>query len=238
MIRLTKRLALTGDYSRRAADILVADGRVTVNGITASPGAKVALDGDELILVDGRAIGKSDDSVYIFYKPRGVLSSYHDPHNKSDLSLFPELAGRKLGYSGRLDKESEGLMLFTGDGKLIYQIQCKDFHVEKEYEVSTDKEIGKGWLNRLRSGWKLGGYNLLPCKIEKIGGNRYSVILTEGKKRQIRSMFKAAGVEVERLIRVRIGNITAKDLKEGEIRKLSEEEVRKFKNYISDETKQ
>jgi 23S rRNA pseudouridine2605 synthase/23S rRNA pseudouridine2604 synthase len=225
LIRLTKRLALTGDYSRRGADILVAEGRVKVNGETAKPGAKVSASGDEAILVDGKPLGETDKSVYIFYKPRGILSSYHDPHNKKDLSLFPELARRKLGYSGRLDKESEGLMLFTGDGKLIYRIQRKEFHVEKEYDVYVDKELGKAWLNKLRSGVALDGEQLLPCKIEETGERRYSVTLTEGKKRQIRRIFKAAGVRVERLIRVRIGNITLKGLKEGEVRKLSDEEV-------------
>jgi 23S rRNA pseudouridine2605 synthase/23S rRNA pseudouridine2604 synthase len=164
----------------------------------------------------------------VFYKPRGILSSYHDPHNKKDLSLFPELSGRRLGYSGRLDKESEGLMLFTGDGGLIYRIQHKEFHVEKEYDVFTDSEISGAWLKKLRNGLKLDGKNLLPCKIEKVGDKRYSVVLTEGKKRQIRRMFKAAGVEVKRLIRVRIGNVTIDTLSEGELRKLTDGEIDKL----------
>ncbi|MDR2400885.1 MAG: pseudouridine synthase [Deferribacteraceae bacterium] len=226
LIRLAKRIALTGDYSRRGADILVSDGRVTVNGETALIGAKVTADGNEVILVDGKPLGRSDKSVYIFYKPRGILSSYRDPHNKKDLSLFPELARRKLGYSGRLDRDSEGLMLFTGDGGLIYRIQRKEFRVEKEYDVTTDKELGKAWLNRLKNGWKLGECALLPCRIEQSGAKRYSVTLVEGKKRQIRRMFKAAGANVERLIRVRVGGITISGLKEGELRKLSEEEVK------------
>jgi 23S rRNA pseudouridine2605 synthase/23S rRNA pseudouridine2604 synthase len=228
LIRLTKRLALTGSYSRREADVLVSAGHVTVDGITALPGAKVTPDGGECILVNGKPLGGADKSVFVFYKPRGVLSSYHDPHNKKDLSLFPELAGRRLGYSGRLDKESEGLMIFTGDGGLIYRIQRKEFHVEKEYDVFTDGEISGAWLKKLRRGLKSDGENLLPCKIEKIGDNRYSVILTEGKKRQIRRMFKAAGAEVERLIRVRIGSVTVDGLREGELRKLSDGETDKL----------
>jgi pseudouridine synthase len=120
-------------------------------------------------------------------------------------------------------------MIFTGDGSLIYKIQRKEFHVEKEYELSTDRELSRGWLDKLQRGWKLADKALLPCKIEKIGVNRYKVILTEGKKRQIRLMFKAAGVKVERLVRVRIGNITLKGLKEGELRKLSDEEAANLK---------
>lgn len=221
IVRLTKRLASTGLYSRRDADKLVAQGRVTVDGVIAVPGTKVSSDGSEVILVDGILVGKKSSIVYKFHKPAGVLSSYYDPNNKRTLTIFPELAEKKMGYSGRLDYNSEGLMLFTGDGALIHRLQRSEYHVQKEYLVHTDKDITPEWMRRLEAGLILDDEQFLPCHIKRVKPQRYTVVLTEGKKRQVRRMFKSADADVTRLIRVRIGNIVLSGLNPGELKELT-----------------
>jgi 23S rRNA pseudouridine2605 synthase/23S rRNA pseudouridine2604 synthase len=229
LIRLTKRLASTGLYSRRDADKLVANGHVTVDGVVAEPGLKVTPDGYEVILIDGVPVERKSTAVYKFHKPIGVLSSYYDPNNKTTLMIFPKLAAKKLGYSGRLDYNSEGLMLFTSDGDLIHRLQRSEFNVEKEYLVHTDKDITDIWVKKLESGLILEDEHFLPCTVKRLKKQRYSVILTEGKKRQVRRMFKMAGAEVERLIRVRIANIVLTGLAAGELKELSRAELEELR---------
>jgi 23S rRNA pseudouridine2605 synthase/23S rRNA pseudouridine2604 synthase len=233
LIRLTKRLALTGLYSRHEADKLVANSHVTVDGVLAIPGTKVSEDGNEQICVDGEPIAAAISGIYKFYKPRGVLSSYGDPHGKRDLSHFPELAKMKLGYSGRLDYDSEGLMLFTSDGGLVYKLQRSEFKVEKEYRVDTSRDITPDWLAKLRTGICVDGEQFLPCVVERLDTCKYRVILTEGKKRQVRKMFHAACSHVERLVRVRIGTVELGDLRPSTLVRLSDDEERELRACIA-----
>ncbi len=226
-IRLSKRLAQTGKYSRHEADKLISQGRVTLNGEIAVPGIKVGLTGG-VIAVDGVGLGEQDLSIYKFHKPRGVLSSYNDPNGKPNLSTFPELAAKKLGYSGRLDYDSEGLMLFTSDGGLIYKLQRSEYHVEKEYLVFIDKDIDKQWIKTLSAGIVSDGDLFLPCRVEYVSPLKYRVILTEGKKRQVRRMFLAAGARVARLVRVRIGCVQLGKLPAGRLEKMMDEEIKEL----------
>lgn len=226
-VRLSKRVALTGLYSRHEADRLISQGRVTLNGEIVVPGTKVPLGGG-VIAVDGITLGEKDLGVYKFHKPRKTLSSYSDPNGKANLSVFPQLAGKRMGYSGRLDYDSEGLILFTSDGDLIYRLQRSEFHVEKEYQVHTDKDIDKKWINKLSAGIESDGELFLPCKVEQLLPCQYKVILTEGKKRQVRRMFKVAGVKVVRLVRVRIGCVRLGGLPEGGLEKLTDEETKEL----------
>ncbi|MDR0454410.1 MAG: pseudouridine synthase [Deferribacteraceae bacterium] len=226
-IRLSKRVAQTGKYSRHEADKLISQGRVTVNGKIALPGTKTNSEG-EVITVDGVTLGEKDFSIYKFHKPRKILSSYSDPNGKANLSGFPALTEKKMGYSGRLDYDSEGLMLFTSDGELIYKLQRSEFHVEKEYLVYTDKEIDNKYIDRISAGIESDGERFLPCKVRRISFNQYSVILIEGKKRQVRRMFKYAGAEVKRLIRTRIGCVYLDGLPEGGLEKITDEEIKEL----------
>ena len=223
-VRLSKRLAQTGKYSRHEADRLIAQGRVKLNGNIASPGTKVAYEGEDIV-VDGSRLGEKDLTVYKFHKPRKILSSYDDPNGKANLSNFPLLAEKRLGYSGRLDYDSEGLMLFTSDGELIYRLQRSEFQVEKEYLVYTDKEIDDSSLDMMSAGIESDGELFLPCRVKRFASLQYGVTLTEGKKRQVRRMFKFAGAKVTRLVRVRIGNVRLNGLQEGELKKMTGKEV-------------
>jgi 23S rRNA pseudouridine2605 synthase/23S rRNA pseudouridine2604 synthase len=223
-VRLNKRLALSGKYSRRDADRLIATGAITVDGVKALPGT--ILKGEETILVNGEPLDEPDESVYIFHKPRGMLSSYNDARSKKDLSVFGELIGKKPGYSGRLDYDSEGLMLFTSDGLLIYKLQRKENKIEKEYRVYTDKELDETAISSFGKGILLDGLQLEPAIVEKIMTKCYRVILIEGKKRQIRRMFMSRGTKVIRLIRVRIANICLGNLPPGSFRKLTDKEIK------------
>lgn len=231
-IRLTKRMAQTGMFSRHEADILVSNGHVTVDGVIAIPGTKVPAEGAVDIRVDGKRLGQRNFDVYKFHKPKLVLSSYSDPNGKTNLSFFRELAAMKMGYSGRLDFDSEGLMLFTGNGELIHKLQCSEFKVEKEYIVNTDADISKEWLKRLEKGISSEGERFLPCVVQRLGNYRYKVILTEGKKRQVRIMFKEAGAKVTKLMRVRIGSIVLGDLPAGILRKLTDKEIKELMKCI------
>lgn len=230
-IRLTKRLALTGKYSRHEADRLVAQGRVMVDGVVAVPGTKVPINGG-LISVDGVVIKNGDDKVYKFHKPKGVLSSYYDPNGKRNLTYFRELSDIRLGYSGRLDYDSEGLMLFTSRGDLIYKLQRSEFKVEKEYLVDIDMDISDEWRKRLEYGVVSQDDKFLPCTVVKLSKCRYKVILTEGKKRQVRRMFAIAGANVTRLVRVRIGNILLDKMKPGEFLSISDKEITELEKCI------
>jgi 23S rRNA pseudouridine2605 synthase/23S rRNA pseudouridine2604 synthase len=204
---------------------------VTVDGVVAGPGTKVSPSGGKIV-VDGILLGEKSDKIYKFHKTFGVLSSYSDPNGKRNLSSFPELAKMKMGYSGRLDFDSEGLMLFTANGELIYKIQRKEFAVEKEYHVNTDKDITEEWIERLCNGIELDGEQLLPCQVYRVDRCRYTVILTEGKKRQVRRMLYAAGATVTRLIRVRIGTIKLDKLNEGQLKLLTDKEIEELMRCI------
>ncbi|GAB7141171.1 pseudouridine synthase [Deferribacterales bacterium RsTz2092] len=222
LIRLTKRIAQTGKYSRHEADKLVAVGKVSVNGVIALSGTKVSDAGTEEIVVNGVPLQGGNDDIYKFHKPRKVMSTYSDPSGRRTLADFEGLSNSRMGYSGRLDYDSEGLMLFTSNGGLIYKMQHSDFNVEKEYIVDSDKEISAQWLRRLRAGIDIEGEHFLPCKVERVSKCKYNVVLIEGKKREIRRMFKEAGAKVMRLIRVRIASVLLWNMPEGALIKLSE----------------
>lgn len=231
LVRLNKYISQTGEYSRHEADRLITDGYVVVNGEIAVSGMKVPISGCE-VKVNGRLLGERRIELYKFYKPRGFLSSYYDPNGKKNLSSFKFLADRRLGYSGRLDYESEGLMIFTNDGDLIYKLQRSEYGVEKEYYVETDVDISDSWIFKLERGILDLGEQFLPCKVSRISPLKYSVILTEGKKRQVRRMFFAAGAKVKKLLRKRIGCIRLCDMRPGEFIPLAKKEAAELNKCI------
>lgn len=211
MMRINKFLAGAGVASRRGADLLIRDGRVTINGKTAVLGDKV--NGNEVIKVDQDRVGGEEKKEYwAVYKPRGVVSTASDEWGRNKVTDLAKSKAR-LYPVGRLDLDSEGLMILTNDGELALKLTHPKFHLEKEYEVETDRKIE---LNKINPGIN---------KIKKVSGNKMWMIMYEGKKRQIRNICWQAGLRVKRLIRIRIGKLLLGDMSPGEIREISIREI-------------
>jgi 23S rRNA pseudouridine2605 synthase/23S rRNA pseudouridine2604 synthase len=224
MIRLNKYLAENTSLSRRDADKAVADGRVTVNGVVAE-GPWLKVDETSHVTLDGTKVGVEDFFYWAFYKPVKVLTAYGDGYGKETLDIFPKLAEKKPAYSGRLDYESEGLILFSNDGDFIRKLQKSDEKIQKEYIVSVTRRLFPAQVEELKRGISYEGIDYLPCIVTETDERRYRVILHEGKKRQIRNMFRHFNIQVKRLKRVRIGRINLDGMKAGELRVLSRKEL-------------
>ena len=225
-IRLNKYIASSGLYSRRQADKLVIDGFVTVNNEKIINPATRVSPNDVEVKINGQII-KSDERIFVkFYKPKNVLTAYGESRGRKTLECFPVFKNRRLAYSGRLDYESEGLLLLTNIRDIIHRLQSPLSDIEKEYTVITDKNLNKYAFNRFSEGNLSTEYSYRPCKINIIKDKTYKVILTEGKNRQIRNMFDFFNVKVIRLIRKRIGSIELGILKPGEHKILTNSEIR------------
>lgn len=223
-IRLNKYLASCGVCSRRDADKLIEAGEVSVNGKKAKAGMKVAA-GDR-VEVRGKRLETPDEKVVLaYYKPVGVICSERDAH--AGRLVTKEIGYHKrVTYAGRLDKDSEGLLLLTDDGSLIdAMMRGKNGH-EKEYIVKTDRAWDDGAIDRMREGVYLEelGQTTRPCEIEKIGDKTLRMVLTQGLNRQIRRMCEAQGYRVTSLKRTRVINIKLEKLKPGEYRELTGKE--------------
>lgn len=223
-IRLNKYLADCGCCSRREADKRILEGKVTVNGRVAECGTKVyrtdivALNGKEITPVTKKA-------VLAFYKPVGVTCSEKDAHAEkliTDMIQYPI----RVTYAGRLDKDSEGLMLLTNDGRLIDAMMRGANGHEKEYIVRVNKEITGTFLERLQKGVYLSELNITTrqCVAEQKGKYTFHIVLTQGVNRQIRRMCKELGYQVSAIKRVRVLNITLDGLLPGKYRELNAEE--------------
>lgn len=231
--RVQKILATTGLGSRRACEKFIAEGRVTVNGQKITLGAKADPLVDE-IRVDGRIIKYSPDFQYfLLYKPRGILSSSKTEHGrKSVVDLIP--TEERLFPIGRLDIESEGLILLTNDGELANRLTHPSFEHEKEYRVLVAKQPDQEQLATWARGVVLeDGYRTKPVKIsiEKLQGKGawLKIIMKEGRKRQIRETASQLGLPVVKLIRTRMSSIGLGNLKPGQSRELTPQEVRRLK---------
>jgi len=231
--RVQKILATTGLGSRRACEKFIAEGRVTVNGQKITLGAKADPLVDE-IRVDGRIIKYSPDFQYfLLYKPRGILSSSKTEHGrKSVVDLIP--TEERLFPIGRLDIESEGLILLTNDGELANRLTHPSFEHEKEYRVLVAKQPDQEQLATWARGVVLeDGYRTKPVKIsiEKLQGKGawLKIIMKEGRKRQIRETASQLGLPVVKLIRTRMSSIGLGNLKPGQSRELTPQEVHRLK---------
>lgn len=224
--RLNKYLASCGVCSRRDADQLIGQGLVTVNGQTASMGMQVS--SQDEILVRGKAIhGKDDKVVLAYYKPVGVTCTERDrfaDKKITDMVKFPV----RVTYAGRLDKDSEGLILLTNDGALIQAMMKGSAGHEKEYIVRVDKELTDEFVQKMSEGvWlKELSVKTRTCEVTKLGKYTFRIVLTQGVNRQIRRMTKALGYEVKSLKRIRVVNIELANLKKGEYRQVFGEELR------------
>ncbi|MBQ8231548.1 MAG: pseudouridine synthase [Lachnospiraceae bacterium] len=224
-IRLNKYLADHGICSRREADRLIEQCRVTVNGRIAGMGTKVS-DEDEVALNGKRIGGKPKTVVLAFYKPVGVTCTEKDRHAEkiiTDMIHYPI----RVTYAGRLDKDSEGLLLLTNDGKLIDAMMRGANRHEKEYVVKVDKEITEEFLETMSAGIYLKELERTtrPCQVKAEGKFTFRIILTQGLNRQIRRMCEACGYEVKKLKRVRIMNISLDRIPYGKYRELTESEM-------------
>ncbi len=230
-MRINKFLAETGITSRRGADKWIEEGRVTINGELATVGSKVE-DGDS-VCVDGKPVQREEKLVYIaLNKPVGITSTTerHIEGNVVDFVNHP----LRIFHIGRLDKDSEGLLLLTNDGDIVNEILRAENHHEKEYVVQVDKPLTDQFLKKMASGVEILDTKTLPCKVEKVSSHVFKIILEQGLNRQIRRMCSALGYSVRRLQRIRIMNIHLGNLKVGQWRDLTEKEQKelfKLLNY-------
>ncbi len=225
-IRLNKYIASSGLYSRREADALIEQGEVTVDDRIAGIGTRVT--GHEKIKVRDRVIRSQERKVVVaYYKPKGVTVTRSDPHASvtlEDVFHYP----MHLNYAGRLDRDSEGLLLMTNDGRLIDAMMRGAAGHEKEYVVRTQRKISDEDLHQMEKGIWLKELEVKtrPCRVERLGDYSFRIVLTQGLNRQIRRMCRARGLEVKSLKRVRVLTVTTKGLHPGMQRELSAEERR------------
>lgn len=221
-MRINKLLSDWGFCSRRKADALIEEGRVTVNGIPAVLGTQAEI--TDAIAVDGKCISPGGEKVYIaLNKPRGIECTA-DPRVKDNIVSFVGHDTR-LYPIGRLDKESEGLIFLTNDGEFAdFIMRAANFH-EKEYEVRIDRPVTADFLTRMAAGVDLDGRLTRPAVVTQVQKDRFRIILTQGMNRQIRRMCEALGCKVLRLVRIRIMAIRLGDLSPGKWKKLTSDEV-------------
>lgn len=224
-VRINKYIASCGVCSRRDADALVERGDVTINGKVANPGDRV-FPGDS-VKVGAKLIKQNDEIVVLaYYKPYGVTCTERDKFAEftvKDAVRYKE----RVTYAGRLDKESEGLLLLSNNGDLIQNMMKGSNNHEKEYIVRTTKPITEEFINKMSAGVFLKELNVAtkPCEIKRVSKNTFNIVLTQGLNRQIRRMTEACGNKVASLKRVRVLNVTLDGLKPGEYRVLSQKEV-------------
>lgn len=224
-IRINKYLAMSGLCSRRDADKLIEQGLVTIDGRVARMGDKVG-QADRVLVGKKEARTGNKKVVLAFYKPQGVVCTEKDKHAEKmimDMIDYPV----RVTYAGRLDKDSEGLLLLTNDGDLIQTMMKGSGNHEKEYIVKTDKEITDDFLKKMEQGVYLKELDITtkPCKTKQVGKFTFHIILTQGVNRQIRRMCQTFGYEVKSLKRIRVMNILLGNLQAGKFRELTEEEL-------------
>ncbi|WP_342533610.1 23S rRNA pseudouridine(2604) synthase RluF [Lysinibacillus sp. FSL K6-0057] len=220
-MRINKYLSETGIISRRGADKWIEEGKVTINGELATIGSQV--EAGDIVCVDGKEVKKEQQLVYIaLNKPVGITSTT-ERHIKGNVVDFVNHPLR-IFHIGRLDKESEGLLLLTNDGDIVNKILRAENHHEKEYIVQVDKPITTQFIQKMGSGVDILDTTTLPCHVERISDKVFKIILEQGLNRQIRRMCSALGYSVKRLQRIRIMNIKLGNLKVGQWRDLTEKE--------------
>ena len=230
--RLQKLIARAGICSRRTAETLLTAGRVTVNGVAAHLGDKADADTD-VIAIDGTAIAFAEPAVYLMLnKPRGYVTTLSDELGRATAAELVADCGTRVFPVGRLDKDSEGLLLFTNDGALMQAMTHPSHQVDKTYEVTVTGEL-EGAADRLSAVTELDGEPIMPAQVEimkrREGQALLRVTIHQGKNRQIRRMCAQVGLQVTRLRRVSEDALTLGDLKPGQWRYLTDAEVAALK---------
>nr|WP_263314053.1 pseudouridine synthase [Mammaliicoccus sp. Marseille-Q6498] len=220
-MRINKFLSEAGVCSRRGADKWISANRVKINDELATLGSQV--EASDIVKVDDEVITIDKGYVYIaLNKPRGVTSTT-ERHVKGNVVDYVNHHER-IFHIGRLDKDSEGLLLLTSDGDIVNEILRAENEHEKEYIVSVDKPITKDFIKEMSNGVKILDQMTLPAKVEQVNDRTFKIVLTQGLNRQIRRMCEALGYDVRKLKRIRIMNVTLDNLKYGEWRDLTKDE--------------
>ncbi len=229
-MRIQKYLSQCGYCSRRHAEVLISEGQITVNGkIVTDLGTKINPDKDK-IHVNGELIQEYENKIYLaFNKPAGVTSTLSDVYAEITVPDMVK-SDETLKIAGRLDKETEGLMLLSNDGDFIYKVTHPSFECEKEYIGRTYDSINENAFKKILRGGEVYGEYYHPARGEMLASRMFRMILHEGKKRQIRNMMQSIRAQVKALKRVRVGIVELGDLPLGKTRELSTEEVNYFLN--------
>lgn len=235
-ISLNKYISSSGFCSRREADKLIEQARVTINGELVLPGAKVSI-GDK-VEIDGEAIKTAQKRpIYIaFNKPVGVTSTT-DLKDKTNIISFINHP-KRIFPIGRLDKDSDGLIFLTNDGDIVNKILRASNNHEKEYIVSVDKAITPEFIRQMSNGIPIMGTMTKKCYVRQEGGRRFRIILTQGLNRQIRRMCEYLGYEVVKLTRIRIMNVQLGNLPSGKWRYLTNPEIDKLNELVAESNKE
>lgn len=231
-MRINKYLAESGVCSRREADRLIQEGLVKVNKITCKIGQEIDV-GNDLVVVDGKPVSVVKTyEYYIMNKPKGYVCTVKDDKGrKTVMDLLPPGVKRVFPV-GRLDYDSEGLLILTNDGDLTFKLTHPKNEVPKTYLVKTEKPINEESLGKLRSGVYVDGVKTKKCNVKLVETNKnYSklhITITEGRNRQVRKMLEAVGNNVDFLKRIKIGDLKLTGLDRGQVRKLTSQEI----NYL------
>lgn len=228
-MRINKLLSNYGYFSRKEVNRVIEEGRIIINGKVAEKGQWV--EEDDEILLDGVPVIKKEKIYILLNKPRGIIctASKEKENNIIDFLNY----GEYVFPVGRLDKDSEGLIILTNDGELANTILSSDNYHEKEYEVTLDREYDEEFLNKMSEGVEILGTKTRPCRLERIDDLTFRIILTQGLNRQIRRMCKTLKYNVVKLDRIRIVNLNKKNLKSGEFRYMTEEEILKLNEKVN-----
>ena len=235
LTRINKYLSEAGYCSRREADKLIDQGRVTINGEVPEMGTKISP--SDIVRVDGKPISKQDEKhVYIaFNKPVGIVCTTDSGVEKDNIIDFINYP-KRISPIGRLDKGSEGLIFLTNDGDIVNKILRARNNHEKEYVVTVNKPISSTFIDRMGMGISILDTVTKKCEVEKLGNYDFRIVLTQGLNRQIRRMCEALGYEVTSLKRVRIMNVLL-DVPVGEWRDITEEELKAINEMVSTSSK-
>lgn len=233
-VRLNKYLSEAGVCSRREADRLIASGRVTVDGRPGETGMKVWP--GQKVCIGKKVVSRQEEMVVLAVnKPVGIVCT-EERRERNSIIRYLDYPVR-VTYIGRLDKDSRGLLLMTNNGDIINQIMRSANRHEKEYKVTVDREVTRDFLDRMAAGVPILDTVTRPCQVQKIGKYTFSIILTQGMNRQIRRMCEALGYQVKDLLRTRILNIRLGNLKEGEYRQVTDEELNELYEQIRGSSK-
>ena len=230
-VRLNKFLSEAGVCSRREADRLIENGKVTVDGKRAEMGMRVSP--FQRVCVGKKEVRQKNEMVLLAVnKPVGIVCT-EEKKEKNNIIRFLNYPTR-VTYIGRLDKDSEGLLLMTNNGDIINKMMRAGNQHEKEYKVTVNKPVTKEFIEKMAEGVPILDTVTRKCKVEMLGKYKFRIILTQGLNRQIRRMCEYLGYKVTRLERIRVMNITLGELKPGEYRKVTEAEIQKLYELIKD----
>lgn len=236
-MRLQKYMAHCGVASRRKCEELIRDGHVTVNGeVVRDMGVKINPNRDR-VFVKGKRIVMEENHVYIMLnKPRGYITTVKDQYNRPSVMDLVRGISERIYPIGRLDYDSEGLLLLTNDGNMAFHLTHPRYEIDKEYIVRVQGFPKSEDIDKLRNGIDIGGFITSPAQVNFISHNKhtslFNIIIKEGKNRQVRRMFDAIGHPVVYLKRVRIGNIKLENLKLGKWRYLTNKELEALKDLV------